>query len=321
MLNLIFTLMAFVAGFMLVFGVNLWMGDVAEKRRKQVKRRLDEEFRLQQRERARTSLNFRNLHEIASEDAESEAIGMTLRERMELWIEQSGVRFQLWTLTTVSIVAGVVPAVLSAIIFRGILATLFPLIIFGGLPWFFVAWKRRQRGEKLISQLPEALELMSRMLRAGQTTSQSLQGVADEFAEPIAAEFAYCYEQQNLGLSPQAAMRDLARRTGLLEYKIFVVAVTIHREAGGNLSQLLDRLSTVIRDRFRIRGQIKSLTAEGRLQGVILCALPPLILMALMVVNRRYAMMLFEYPWLLVGMLVADVIGLMWMRRIVNFDF
>ena len=112
----------------------------------------------------------------------------------------------------------------------------------------------------------------------------------------------------------------VVRRTGLLEVRIFVVAVTIHRQTGGNLSELLDSISKVIRDRFRIRGQIRALTAEGRMQAVILLALPPLMLAILLVVNRDYMMTIFEYPALLVGMFVCEGLGAIWMRQIVNFE-
>ncbi len=104
--------------------------------------------------------------------------------------------------------------------------------------------------------------------------AQALQAVADEFAPPIAGEFAYCYEQQNLGLSPETAMRELARRTGLLEVKIFVTAVLVQQQTGGNLAEMLDKLSSIIRERYQLRGKIKTLTAEGRIQGIILLGLP-----------------------------------------------
>jgi tight adherence protein B len=145
--------------------------------------------------------------------------------------------------------------------------------------------------------------------------------VADEFSDPIADEFLYCYEQQNLGLTPELALRDLAKRTGLLEIKIFVVSVTVHREAGGNLSQLLDRLATVVRDRYRIRGQIRAFTAEGKLQARILLALPFVVLLALLIVAPNYLAPLFQHSWLLIGMLVVNAVGALWMRRIINFDF
>ena len=123
-----------------------------------------------------------------------------------------------------------------------------------------------------------------------------MQSVSTEFPRPISEEFAYCWEQQNLGLSPEAAMRELARRTGLLELKIFVVAMMVHRSTGGNFSELLDKLAKVIRDRYRIRGQIQALTAEGRFQGIILLALAPTLMMILFFVNKAYILSLFQYP-------------------------
>jgi len=163
--------------------------------------------------------------------------------------------------------------------------------------------------------------LMARTMRAGQTISQSFQAVADEGPRPISEEFAFCYEQQNLGLSPDAAMLELSRRTGLLELKIFVMAVMVHRQTGGNLSELLDKLGHVIRDRAKIRGHIKGLTAEGLLQAYVLIALPPAILAVMWFINRPYAQVFFEEYYLLIGMLVSMTIGWFWMRRIVNFDF
>jgi tight adherence protein B len=173
----------------------------------------------------------------------------------------------------------------------------------------------------MMDQLPEAFDLMARIIRAGQTMAQSIQAVADEFDAPLAAEFAYCYEQQNLGLSPEASLRDLARRTGLLEIKIFVLALLVQQQAGGNLAELLDKLSTVIRERSRIRGKIRVLTAEGRFQAIVLLGLPPAMLLVLMFFNPEYGMVLFKHPSLLVGTFISEALGYLWIRRIVNFDF
>jgi tight adherence protein B len=116
-------------------------------------------------------------------------------------------------------------------------------------------------------------------------------------------------------------MRDLARRTGLLELKIFVVAVAVHRQTGGNLSELLDKLSAVIRDRHRIRGQVKALTAEGRMQAAILLALPPLLMGVISVVNRQYMAALFQFPMLIAGMFVFEILGALWLRKLIRFEF
>ncbi len=111
------------------------------------------------------------------------------------------------------------------------------------LPWLYVLLKRHQRLDRLREQLPDAFELMSRVLRAGQTISQAMQAVAEEFSRPISLEFLYCSEQMNLGLSPEQALRILGQRTGLLEIKIFILSVVVHRNTGGNLAELLDKLS------------------------------------------------------------------------------
>ncbi|MHC5543476.1 type II secretion system F family protein, partial [Singulisphaera rosea] len=191
----------------------------------------------------------------------------------------------------------------------------------GIVPIILVKRKRDGRMEKLRSQLPEAFDLMARVVRAGQSLGQALLGVAQEFPQPISTEFAYCYEQQNLGLSPEVTFRDLTRRTGVIELKIFVLAVLVQQQTGGNLAELLTKLAAVVRERYLIRGTIRSLTAEGRMQGWILAAMPPVILLVLFVMNRPYAMVLFEHTDLLLGTLGFEVLGILWIRKIVNFDF
>jgi tight adherence protein B len=199
----------------------------------------------------------------------------------------------------------------------GVLGTL----IGAALPLLYVQLKRNSRLERLRSQLPDAFDLMGRVIRAGQTTSQALLAIADEFPLPIAGEFAYCYEQQNLGLPAESAFRDLSRRCGVLEIKIFVLALLVQQQTGGNLAELLDKLAAVIRERFKTRGHIKALTAEGRLQGLVLLILPPALFAILMVLNPEYASVLLEHPGLILTTLISEAIGAVWIRSIVNFDF
>ena len=112
----------------------------------------------------------------------------------------------------------------------------------------------------------------------------------------------------------------LARRTGLLEIKIFVLAMLIQQQAGGNLSEMLERLAGLVRDRLRLRRQVRTLTAEGRLQGLTLLVLPVLVFAALLVINRKYAEVLLQHPSLIAATLTAMGVGVLWIRRIVNFD-
>jgi tight adherence protein B len=188
-------------------------------------------------------------------------------------------------------------------------------------PLTYVRLRQKMRLHKLLSQLPDTFDLMARVIRAGQTMSQALQAVADEFDRPIAAEFSYCYEQQNLGLPPELALRDLARRTGLLEVKIFVLALLVQQQTGGNLAEMLEKLATVVRERFRMWAKIRALTAEGRFQAAVLLTLPPAMFFIILFLNRNYAQVLLDHPLLPVVMLISEGIGALWIRKIVNFDF
>ncbi|MCO6459582.1 MAG: type II secretion system F family protein [Pirellulaceae bacterium] len=311
--------LAFAGGVLLVFGTNLMLADVAIERRRQLKERLERELRRKQQERARQVLEFRQLQSVADDTFKLEHD--SLKQRFLMLIEQSGLRVNPRQVASLCLAAAFLPALLTLGTTQQLLYAL-PVAVAGGLlPLLYVMYKRSERREKLLSQLPDAFELMSRMLRAGQTIPQALQGVADEFAHPLATEFGCCYEQQNLGMSMEASMADLAQRTGLLEIKIFVVAAAIHQQAGGNFSQLLDQLSHVIRARYRIRGQIRALTAEGKLQAAILLGLPFVMLFGMMIISRDYINVLFEHYYLLIGMVISEIIGALWIRKIVNFDF
>ena len=180
---------------------------------------------------------------------------------------------------------------------------------------------RDKRIEKLRSQLADAFELMARVVRAGQTLGQALMAVADEFPQPISTEFAYCYEQQNLGLSPEVTFRDLTRRTGVIELKIFVLAVLVQQQTGGNLAELLTKLAGVVRERYLIQGTIRTLTAEGRMQGWILAGLPPLHARALAGAQPRLRQGPLPAPNVLLVTFGFEALGVLWIRKIVNFDF
>lgn len=188
-------------------------------------------------------------------------------------------------------------------------------------PCAYVWVRRKARRDKFLRQLPDAFDLMARVMRAGHSVPQAFQSVADTFEQPIAAEFASCSEQQNLGLLPEVAYRELALRTGILEMKIFVMAMLIQRQTGGNLSEVLERLAGLVRERVHLHSRIRALTAEGRLQAVVLLVLPFVMFLVMRLVNRRYAELLLEHPSLIGGMLLMMGLGAAWIRKIINFDF
>lgn len=315
------TFAAFVAGFLTVFSLNLLITDLFLNESSLRRKRLEEEQRERLRARAQEYTKTGNLSKLAAEAANLNEGPKTVHERLKELIQQSGLDTTPSKLLTTCSLFLIGVSTLLSLVTRSVPFALLAGIAVFWLPILWVKYKRSQRQTKLQSQLPDALELMGRILRSGQTMPQAMQAVAAEFQAPIATEFGCCQEQQNLGLSTELSLRDLARRTGLLEINIFVLALLVHRRAGGNLSELLQQLSGTIRERYKIRGKIKALTSEGRLQATILLALPPAIFLLLLIVNRPYAVKLFEHPSLIAITLVSMSIGAAWIRKIVNFDF
>jgi tight adherence protein B len=327
------TVLTFVAVAMAVVGVYSLLSDIFLRDRSRVSQRVDRELRERQRLRVRKSTVFKNLatapalmpgaplQRPGSAQKPGFFAATNLLVRFEAMIEQSGVLVTPQRLLALMAAAGLTLGLVSGLVHWNLLTGLAGAAVGAAVPFLYVAVKRRRRSNKLMDQLPEAFDLMGRIIRTGQTMAQSIQAVADEFDAPLAAEFAYCYEQQNLGMSVEASLRDLARRTGLLEIRIFVLALLVQQQAGGNLAELLDRLSTVIRERSKMRGKIRVLTAEGRFQALVLLGLPPAMLLVIMFFNPGYAQVLFKHPSLLIGTFVAEGLGYLWIRRIVNFDF
>jgi tight adherence protein B len=295
--------------------------DLYLRDRSRVSDRIDDEFRKRQRERARKALIFKDLNRLALDAGDDQDVAPNLRGRLEAMVEQSGLDLTLQKLLTIAAVAGLGCGLLGGLARQSLLVAAVAAPAGALVPLAYVQYKRKGRLEKLLSQLPDTFDLMSRVVRAGQTLSQALQAVADEFAQPVAGELSYCYEQQNLGLSPELAMRDLARRTGLLEVKIFVTAVIVQQQTGGSLAEMLDKLSHVIRQRYRMRGQIKTLTAEGRMQAIILLALPVVMFFGFLIMMPDYEGKLLEHPSLIMMTLGFELLGALWIRKIINFDF
>ena len=187
-------------------------------------------------------------------------------------------------------------------------------------PWQFLQARRRARQDRFMKQLPAAFELMARVIRGGQSVPQALQAVTEAFDDPLAEAFAYCQHQQSFGLRPDLAFQEMARRSGLLELRIFAMAMAIQQKTGGHLSEVLDRLATLIRARLRLRQQIRTLTAEGRLQGVTLVIMPFLIFGMMFFINRSYAEVLLEHVGLIVATLACMAMGMLWIRAIVRFE-
>jgi tight adherence protein B len=314
-------ILTFVAVVMAITGVYSILTDLYLRDSSRLTQRIDEEFRKRQRERARKALLFKDLYQDSADLAAMSEERPNLRRRFGAMVEQSGLDLTPQKLLTIAGAAGLGLGSLAGLLRQnvavGVIAALFAAVV----PILYVQRKRTSRIEKLLSQLPDAFDLMGRVIRAGQTMSQAMQAVADGFSQPISGEFSYCFEQQNLGLPSEAALRSLAQRTGVLEIRIFVVAVMVQQQTGGNLAELLDKLAALIRQRHRTRGQIKSLTAEGRMQAAVLLGLPIFLFFGMLLLLGDYEYELLKHPRLIVGTLVFEGFGALWIRKIVNFDY
>ncbi len=169
-------------------------------------------------------------------------------------------------------------------------------IFLGVLPFLWLLRRKKKRIRKFLNAMPEAVELISRALRAGHGLASGLHLVAEEMKGPIADEFGRVFEEQNLGIPLELALRGMADRIPVMDVRFFVIAVVIQRATGGDLAEVLDKIGRLIRQRFELQGHVRALTAEGRLSGVVLLALPPGLLAFLSFSNYNYISVLFTTP-------------------------
>jgi tight adherence protein B len=201
-----------------------------------------------------------------------------------------------------------------------VLAPLAGLVMFT-IPFLWLLNKRRVRLKTFASQLPDALELVARALRAGHSLAAGMHVVAEEMPSPISDEFGRVYEEQNLGIAVEDAMKAMCERVPNLDLRFFVTSVLIQRQTGGDLAEILDKIGYVIRERYRILGQVQALTGEGRLSGVVLIALPFALFLFMLHLKPDYIALLWEDELgikMAVGALIMQILGAICIRKIVN---
>jgi tight adherence protein B len=194
-------------------------------------------------------------------------------------------------------------------------------VFLASIPVTWLLWRRRRRLRTFGIQLPEALDMLARALRSGQSLSAGFNMVAGEFPAPLGREFGRVFEEQNLGVSIEDSLESLTDRIPNLDLRFFATAVILQRQTGGDMAEILDKISRLIRERFQIWGQIQSLTGEGRLSGIVLLALPVVLFVAMFRLNHDYVMVLFSDPMgkkMLVGAILLQLLGALVIRKIVN---
>jgi tight adherence protein B len=191
------------------------------------------------------------------------------------------------------------------------------------LPYAYASNRRAKRFAKFEEKFPEAIDTLARAVRAGHAFTTALEMIANEVSEPVAGEFRQLYEEQKFGLPVRDALLNLADRVPLVDVKFFITAVMLQRETGGNLAEILDNLSYVIRERFKILRQVRVHTAQGRLTMVLLMGLPPTIVVIMQLINPGFIQPLFTDPIghaLIVGGITMQTIGYFVIRKIIRIQ-
>ena len=199
-----------------------------------------------------------------------------------------------------------------------------PGLVLGFVPYIYLQQKRNRRTRRFAEMLPEAIDLMSRGLKAGQALPASIETVAQECADPVRSEFRRAADEQSFGLPFREAMLNLSRRVPVPDLQFLLTAILVQKETGGNLTQILDKTSQVIRERVRVAGQLRIRTAQGRFTGWVLVALPFAVFIGMNFLNPGYGRVLFEDPFgqkMVMWAAIMMVIGMVLVRRIVNMKF
>lgn len=248
---------------------------------------------------------------------------MEIAPRLRHVLYQAQVKWTAGGLILMSAVGFLIPAWLVDLRTGSFLFSLLGGVIIGAIPLLYVLAKRRVRFHKFEQQLPEALDLMVSAIRAGHSLNSSLDLVAHEINNPIGGEFRICFDEQNYGLELKTAMSNLTYRIPLQDLKMMSTAILIQKESGGNLAEVLDKVAYVIRERFRLKQQVRTHTAQGRMTGWILALLPVFLGFALYMIDPKNMSMLWHNAIgvkLMYAAVIMIIIGGLIIRKIVNME-
>lgn len=238
-------------------------------------------------------------------------------------LAQAGMSMRAGNLLGLSILTGIAAAIVFYVFGKRMEVAWVGLLIGFIGPYAYASIKRTKRFEKFEELFPEAIDTLARAVRAGHAFTTALEMITSEVAEPVAGEFRQLYEEQKFGMPVRDALLNLTERVPLVDVKFFVTAVMLQRETGGNLAEILDNLSYVIRERFKIQRQVRVYTAQGRLTMAFLMGMPPVVVGLLMVMSPEFVKPLFNDPighTLLVAGLTLQTIGYFVIKKIIKIQ-
>jgi tight adherence protein B len=239
-------------------------------------------------------------------------------------IQQAGLNWsptRLLTAMGLAMIPGLGIGAWTKILLNGTTSAIVFAIVTGMIPYMIVRHKRSARLNKLEEQFPDALDFLARSMRAGHAFSISLEMIGEEMADPLGQEFRALFNEQNLGAPLDIALRNFTLRVPLLDVRFFASSVMLQKQTGGNLSEILSRLAYVIRERFRLKGQVKAASAHGRLTATILALLPVATMLGLLVVAPGYLQGMAadsDGKWMIGGAIFAQILGNFFIKKIIN---
>lgn len=251
------------------------------------------------------------------------ATGIISRPTQRL-IDRSGLNLTVGALILMCLCAAVAVFLLVQTLSRLTLAAAVLGAASAYIPIWFVGFKARSRVNKFEEQFPEAIDLLARALRAGHAFTTGLSMVADEMPDPVGTEFRLAYDRQNFGMPMPDALKALGERVPLLDARFFVTAVLTQRESGGNLSEVLDNLASVIRERFKVKRQVRVITAHARITGWVLALLPPSLGAVLTILAPKHMSLLWTHETgikMVVVALILQITGTLIIRKLVDVEY
>ena len=315
---LLIVILFFIAILLFLVAFYMWYSSVKISPAFELKRRL-RKLAIETGERIPAELKLEILVEMTA--IEKFLYKFKLIRKLDALIDKAGFKHDIKIFLLILLISAATGFLIGLTLGKGIIFPFLFMLLAATIPFFYLSFKISKRILRFTEQLPNAIDMISRSLRAGHSLIAAVKMVGSEMSEPVAGLFKTVYEEQTLGLSAQEALSHMVERMNTPDVRFFVTAISVYREIGGNLSELLDRLAHTIRERIRIRRQVRVYTAQARLSGYILAALPIFMALFFLFMAPDYIGELWEAKmgrYLIAAAVVAQVVGFLVIRKIIN---
>ena len=318
---MIFLAMVFVAVALLSQGLIVPVFSESRQMRKRLQSRLDEVEAESGEESFSSLLRQKYLRDLSPFERQLE--DFPAMQYLARIIAQGGHKFLAYRVTVLAVVLAIVAAIVTWVMMRSIPFAFLGLAMGGGLPFFKIFRDRANRIQVFEEQLPDAIDMVKRALRAGHPFSGAIKLVADEMDDPVAGEFGTTFADINYGNDSRRAMLGLLQRVPSVTVMALVTSVLVQRETGGNLAEILERISAVIRGRFKLQRKVKTLSAEGRMSAWILALVPLFLFAVIWVTSPEYLPLLLEDEVgkkMIIYGVVSGLVGIFWVKKIIRIE-